>query len=193
MNIKIMIITAFLSLLSACSLIPNELKTPENVVLVPYQAVKNSPEAHQSKMARWGGVIAEVKNLADSTMVEVVNVDLTSSSAKPRNINESAGRFRAIVKGFLDPMIYQQGKKVTFVGTVAASQTDKIGELEYVFPVLIASGVYLWKDVEPSDTSLHAEFFMGRYYDPFYRYPFPYLYPRHTVIIKKTAPTQQTK
>ena len=166
------------TLLSACSLVPDEITVADDNLLVSYQDAKQSPEVYSTMTARWGGVIADVKNLQDNTMVEVVNIDL-NSVAKPKSENKSAGRFRIIYPGLLDPMIYQKGQKITAVGTIELPQKGKIGELNYVFPVLKASGIHLWKEVERVDLRVHSDPF----YDPYYRYPYPV--HSQTVIIKK--------
>lgn len=178
-------------LVSACSIVPEQVRVENEDNLVTYQNAKNSPELNKDRAARWGGVIAEIENRKDFTVIEVVNIELTSST-KPQNINESAGRFRIYYKGLLDPMIYQKGKDVTALGTVSATEQGTIGELEYDFPVLLASGIYLWQDVERIDVRVKHDPFMNPYYGSYYPYPYPYGHSR-TVIIKNPKPTPKAK
>ena len=49
-------------LLSACTTIPEQVRTPDEQTLVSYAEVKNAPAAKQASNARWGGVIASVEN-----------------------------------------------------------------------------------------------------------------------------------
>lgn len=132
--------------LQACSLIPEPLQVPEDTVLVNYIDVKKDAYAHQGKLARWGGEIAQVVNLPDRTMIEVVNLKLYSST-KPKEKNASQGRFRLYHDGLLDPLIYTQGKYITVLGKVEGVEKGKIGEQEYLFPVISAQGLHIWKKV----------------------------------------------
>ncbi|MGJ8692175.1 MAG: Slp family lipoprotein [Thalassotalea sp.] len=184
MIIKIFQCAVLTMFVSACSLVPEEISTEDDNLLVSYQDAKQSPEVYNSMTARWGGVIASIKNLQKNTVIEVVNIDL-STGAKPKSINKSAGRFRIVYPGLLDPMIFQKGKQVTAVGKIALPQAGKIGELDYVFPVLEASGIYLWKEEQRIDLRVKPDPYMSHFYDPFYRHPYPVR--TRTVIVKKPA------
>lgn len=182
MSFKYLLSGFFVLTMAGCSMIPEQIQTADESILVSYNDAKSAPYVHQSMTARWGGVIAEVNNLKDSTVIEVVNIDL-GAGAKPKGENKSAGRFRAIKKGFIDPVIFKQGKQITVVGKIAEPQKGKIGELEYLFPVIEIDGLQLWKEVKEVDVRLHNDPYM-RHYDPFFRYPYHYPASR-TVIIKK--------
>ena len=172
-------------LISACSIVPESIRTADDAVLVSFVDAKNSSHVIQDKMARWGGVIAKVENKKEFTVLEVVNVEL-NSAAKPKSINESAGRFRLYYKGLLDPMIYQKGKDVTAVGMIGTSEDGKIGELEYQFPVLNVTGIYLWKEVQRINVRVKSDPFMDPYFNPYRGHMYPYSHSK-TIIIKKPA------
>lgn len=186
------LLTAVLSLiLSACSsTIPEQLRIADEQALVSYADVKLDPTAKQAATARWGGVIAKVENQKEYTVLEVVNLEL-AYSAKPIAANESQGRFKVFYKGLLDPVIYQKGKSVTAVGVIAEPESGKIGELEYQFPVLMATGIYLWKDTPQVNVRVRQDPLMSPFYDPFY-YHRGYAYPPR-VIIKQTSSTTNKK
>ena len=187
---KCHIVTAALSLiLSACSTIPEQVRIADEQALVSYAEVKLDQSAKQAATARWGGVIAKVENQKEYTVLEVVNFKLTHS-AKPITANESQGRFKVFYKGLLDPVIYQKGKSVTAVGVIAAPESGKIGELEYQFPVLMATGIYLWKETPQVNVRVRQEPLMSPFYDPFYHRG--YAYPPR-VIIKQTSSTASKK
>lgn len=181
------VLTIVLSvILSACSTIPEQVRIADEQVLVSYAEVKAAPTEKQASKARWGGVIAKVENKKEYTVLEVVNFALTYS-AKPITGNESQGRYKVYYKGLLDPVIYQKGKSVTAVGVIGAPVSGKIGELEYQFPVLMASGIYLWKETPQVNVRVRQDPLMSPFYDPFY-YHRGYSAPR-TIIIKQPSST----
>ena len=173
--------------ISGCSSVPKSLQVPENTTLTKFSQVRENAANAQGNLARWGGVIAKVVNNADNTMIEVVHFPLKSSS-RPKQGNETQGRFRAYFSGLLDPVIYKEGKSITALGHVSTSEQGKIGEHEYTYPALKASKIHLWKDIQPIDVQVtHNPF----WYSPSYwHYPRTY-YPR-TVIVRKSS-TSETK
>ena len=173
--------------ISGCSSVPKSLQVPENTTLTKFSQVRENAANAQGNLARWGGVIAKVVNNADNTMIEVVHFPLKSSS-RPKQGNETQGRFRAYFSGLLDPVIYKEGKSITALGHVSTSEQGKIGEHEYTYPALKASEIHLWKDIQPIDVQVtHNPF----WYSPSYwHYPRTY-YPR-TVIVRKSS-TSETK
>lgn len=107
----------------------------------------------------WGGVIARVDNRAEATFIEVVGYPL--SRQEPQTRQSTIGRFRLRVEGFADPVDYRAGRRVTGVGTVTGVEDGRIGELDYVFPVLEAHSVHLWPEPEPARSSGGVRFGIG--------------------------------
>ncbi len=149
---RILLYMASVVVLSACSAIPEKLQLAENTNIIVFSDIKNNAEASVGQATRWGGIIAKVENQAKRTMIEVVSFEL-GNSAKPKQKNETAGRFRLYFSGLLDPVIYKKGKSITAVGTISVFEDGKIGEHEYQFPVLQATNVHLWKDIQQVDVN----------------------------------------
>ncbi|XOV78748.1 MAG: Slp family lipoprotein [Aestuariibacter sp.] len=143
---KILFVSCFL-ILSACSTVPDSVMLPEDVNLVSYQEVAGDPDKSTARLARWGGVIANIENQEGATLLEVVHFPLRSYG-RPIPDDESIGRFRVYVNGFLDPMVYQTGRMMTFAGQVIGSEEGVVGEHQYVYPTLQADGYHLWKDYD---------------------------------------------
>ncbi|WP_448566198.1 Slp family lipoprotein [Thalassotalea ganghwensis] len=181
---KISICSALFMLTSACTSIPEPLKMSKSTPLTTYENVRQAPEQVNGQAARWGGVIANVSNQAKSTILEVVHFPLTRS-AKPKQQDQTLGRFKVYYQGLLDPMIYQKGRSITAVGTLSPLEMGKIGEHEYQYPVLKADYVHLWKDVKQVDVNIwHSGFWHpNRYWDPYRPY-----YHRPVIIHKKAKP-----
>lgn len=160
---KSLISVFFLLFLSSCSLIPEPLEVEDNTVLIPYKEALNNI----GSTARWGGEIVNVSIEQEYTVLEVVQMALTNTS-RPKNENESAGRFKLFYKGLLDPVIYKKGKKVTALGTISDPVSGNIDALEYSFPTLVVQNIYLWSD--PKNVRWAVGY--NPYYQPYYRHHF---------------------
>lgn len=124
---------------------------------------------------RWGGTIAGVDNQANETWVEVVAREL-DRSGQPRPTDRSAGRFIAIIDGFIDPALYGEGREITVAGVVEDEVTRKIGDFDYTFPRVRADNYLLWPLRHEPDPRDYPPYW---YYDPWYPW-YPYYYPyRH--------------
>ncbi|MCC6208925.1 MAG: Slp family lipoprotein [Gammaproteobacteria bacterium] len=121
---------------------------------------------------RWGGTIAVVDNQANETQVEIVAREL-DRSGQPRMTDRSAGRFIAIIDGFLDPALYAEGREITVSGVIEDEVTRKIGEYDYNFPLVRANDYLLWPQRLDPDPRDYPPYW---YYDPWYPWH-PYYYP----------------
>lgn len=118
--------------------------------------------AHAERRVRWGGSVVRVENQAQRSVLEIVERPL-NSEGRPQSLH-SNGRFLAHVAGFLDPLVYTQGREVTVMGTVAGSEVAKIGDYEYRYPVIRVEQLYLWNVQVPLPPSYRDPY----WYDPWY-------------------------
>lgn len=125
---------------------------------------------------RWGGVITRVDNGAEKTLIEIVRHELRGDGSPIRG-GKSDGRFIASFDRFLDPAVYEAGRRLTVVGAIDGSIQRPIGEYDYRFPVVVVEGSYLWQAAEFSAPSVYPGPWW--YYDPWYPYPYPYPFHRH--------------
>lgn len=138
--------------------------------------VRAAPQQAVGARVRWGGTIARVENRRDTTWVEVVGQPLRTSG-RPEDTPTSAGRFVAQVTGFLDPVLYAEGRPFTVTGTVQPPVERIIGEHPYTFPVVAVEHYRLW-DKEPEREVYFYPYFYGGS-DHFGIYSgFPYRYRR---------------
>jgi outer membrane lipoprotein len=129
--------------LSACSSLPEELNATTEQVLTDYKAFAES-QGQVNNDVRLGGIIAKVDNFKDKTRIEIVNLPI-SPSGQPDINEEPTGRFAVYFDGYLEPVAFSQGRLVTVVGQSAGEEEGKIGEHEYIFPVINGHGNRLWK------------------------------------------------
>lgn len=83
----------------------------------------------------WGGRIIEIRTAGDATELEILSYPLTTDG-RPDTERASNGRFIAIRNGFVDPLVYDEGRTVTVVGRVEELRDGSIGEQSYRWPVV---------------------------------------------------------
>lgn len=138
--------------LAGCASYPEKLQVTDPNVLVSYQDAASKADQVKGQSIRWGGAIVKVENKEKSTMLEMVYYPLTSYG-RPLSSDESMGRFRIHVNGFMDPMVYQVGRLMTFTGELTGVEEGLVGEHKYVFPSANVTNYYLWKKLQRIDIS----------------------------------------
>jgi outer membrane lipoprotein len=124
--------------------------------------VQRGADAYSGQRVRWGGSILAVRNLPNSTEIEVLSRTL-ASDGEPRADADGEGRFIARVPEFIDPAEYAKDRLLTVVGRIDGVETRDVGEYPYRYPVVAVSSRYLWPAAESYG------------YPP--GYGFPYGYP----------------
>lgn len=189
MNTRISMLLVAL-LMAGCSTFPEKLQLEDTTQLVSYEDAAAKAEQVKGKTLRWGGAIAKVENKADSTVFEMVYYPL-SSYGRPISGEESMGRYRIHVNGFMDPMVYQVGRLMTFTAELNGLEKGLVGEHEYVFPTASVKSYYLWKNVQRVEVSgLYAmphHYWSGGYQNWYY----PRHYRRNVIIRGSTGSSNQ--
>ena len=157
-------------LLAACaSPVPKAIKEapPDNPAL---GAVRADDSAYKARRVRWGGIILKTENLASTTRLTILERPLGRDGRPEDDTDESAGRFFAIVPGFLDPQVYGDKRKITVTGTLAPNEAGKVGEFAYTYPVVQVQEYYLWprEVVGPPPPLWYPWYYDPWYYDPWY-------------------------
>ena len=129
--------------LLACSTPAKFASNDIDLSITPQRAVAESATLQNVQML-WGGVIISSVNLKDATQFEILAYPLTSEQ-RP-DINQPAvGRFLALQEGYLEITDYAQGRLMTVSGTLQDKRSGRIGETEYIYPVLKINQFHLWK------------------------------------------------
>ncbi|WP_232365135.1 Slp family lipoprotein [Salinimonas marina] len=166
MLLKAMAVSVVL-LLSGCAMVPDNLAVPEGTTLVSYQGAVTGGSEVTGRTARWGGVIVGVENKPDKTFIEVVHFPL-NHYGRPNTSEETIGRFKVKIDGFVDPIVFDEGRSATFLGNVAKPITGMVGEQPYMFPAVQARDYHLWRETTTYDVStLYFNYGTG-WYSPFY-------------------------
>lgn len=110
---------------------------------VSFEQLVVDPQAYLDHVVIAGGTILEAQNIDQTTVLEVLQRPLDGYE-QPLQVDRSAGRFMARCDMYLDPAIYTQGRDVTVAGRVLGSQTGKVGESTYMYPLLSCLEIRLW-------------------------------------------------
>ncbi|UXI69637.1 Slp family lipoprotein [Tahibacter amnicola] len=121
--------------------------------------------ARDGDAVRWGGEVIQVTTEANRSCFEILARDL-NDSARPRQRDESAGRFLACRKGFYDPEVFAKGREVTVTGVLSGMEERLVGEFRYRYPKVEADVIYLWR--KPVETVRVYDPYPWFYWDPFW-------------------------
>ena len=124
--------------------------------------VAKDPEAYKGQIVLWSGIILNTLNLQEGTMIEVLQKP-SDFQGKPKDVDDSEGRFLILDPRYLDVAIYTQGRKITVAGKIQGKKTQPLDKMEYTYPLITALETYLW----PEDRE-------ERYHHP---YPYWWYYP----------------
>jgi outer membrane lipoprotein len=130
--------------LAACGpkVIPKEMEERIDKQLT-FDEVKRDPGAFKGKRILVGGEIIETRNLGGKTEIEILQKPL-GRDREPLPVDSSDGRFLLVHPAFLDPSVFRSGRRVTAVGVVDGSRSQKIGETEMIYPIFENEHIHLW-------------------------------------------------
>ena len=156
MNRPIYLPLALAMLLSACVTTPAQLQGTYSAI-EPEQAAKQEVPG---EAVSWGGKIVDVHTEKLFTCFEIVGAPL-DSSGRPREVDDSNGRFLACRDGFYEPEVFKEGRELTISGKIDGYETRKVGDYDYRYPRVAAEVVYLWPERIDHDYHDHYHGYWG--------------------------------
>ena len=122
----------------------------------PFSDVQKAPDKHVGEIVMFGGKI--LNNQASPAFSELTVLQLRIDSRdRPKDGNQSEGRYLILSDQFLDPAIYKKGALLTVAGRITGSEVRAIGGFDYVYPKLKAIEIKLW----PEDDRNYPRFHIG--------------------------------
>lgn len=107
------------------------------------QDVLAHPRKTRGARVRWGGiVIADAVGPVHSTLTFLAYP--LSARGRPLLRRMPWGRVQAVAPGYLDPVLFAQGRLVTVVGTVSGVRPGQVGQARYLYPRLHILGSHIW-------------------------------------------------
>ena len=149
-----------MSLLAGCAHVISKGVLKEVDTSISFAHVSKDPNAYKGKTVLFGGDIIETQNLADKTLVVVLQRPL-DRRGEPAAGDVSEGRFIIQTPGFLDPDIYSHGRKLTVAGTVVGKEVRPLGEIAYTYPIIERRELYLWPEEESATAEPRVHFGVG--------------------------------
>jgi len=110
---------------------------------VTFKEVLHDPERFKDQIILVSGVIVESKNTQQGTLLTVSQRPM-GFRGKPKDVDESDGRFLALDSRYLEVEIFTQGRSVTIAGEVVGKKVQPLGEIEYTYPFVHIKEIYLW-------------------------------------------------
>lgn len=145
-----------LSLTAGCASVKFDTGDREIAKVSPAQALN---KARYNGAVIWGGRIVSVRNLQDTTEIEVLSYPLSYGHVP--KVNRAAGiRFLAIYRGYLEPLNYAPGRYISLFGELIGDTELMTGDYELLAPVMQVEQVHLW-DANPDRWQNHVNFGVG--------------------------------
>ena len=158
MLVRLLLPGALLTL-AACAPAPIYKTSGATVVPTPAQ-VAQTPERFAGNDVVWGGRIVQVSNFADHSEIDLLAYPLDSSQ-RPRANDSGGGRFIAVLHGYVEPLAYPPGALMTIDGKLNGTRAGKVGEADYLFPLVDVAQSHVWTPEEMSKGRSNFRFGVG--------------------------------
>lgn len=141
---KIIPLACLVVLISSCAPVISQTTMKDVDKNVSFTTIQRNPDAMKGRVVLLGGEIIATTPGSEETWIEVLEKPLDFRQ-KPSEEDVSSGRFLVRFEGFLDPAIYEKGRKLTVAGVVEGKIVRPIGEIDYIYPVIAVREHHLWK------------------------------------------------
>lgn len=141
---------------------------------IPFSELHKNPDAFTGRTVIVGGDILNTRNMAQQTFIEVLQKPLDAFE-RPRITDRTAGRFMIRCDEYLDPALYDEGRQITVAGRVLGSHTGKVGDAQYIYPLISCIEIHLWPQLARISAYEPGYFVHPWHWYPIY--PYSYFYP----------------
>lgn len=164
-------IAMMLLAMTACASVP-PFPVPANNP--PLASVRADVSTYKNQHVVWGGTILAIDVKQTYALLTMLAKPL-DNDGEPVQTDKSDGRFLARLSGFRDPAVFATGRSLTVAGILSGSEKRKIGNYDYLYPVVTVDSYRLW----PIPVKQTYDSFDYWWYDPWYPwYPWYPVYPR---------------
>lgn len=109
----------------------------------PPDEVAASPQRYDRVEVLWGGKILGVRNLTDTTEVEVIAYPIDASQRPDQNA-PTQGRFIIVLPGYVEPLDFPPGRFVSVRGRCEGTRVARVDDHDRVYPLLSRDELHLW-------------------------------------------------
>lgn len=139
---RFLLLFVMVSLFSCAPVVSRELRERAERDL-SFSALLRDPDRYEGRIVILGGIIASSLNTDEGTYIEVVQQPLDYRGI-PEDTDVTEGRFLILYEGYLDKVIYSEGKKVTVAGVVIGKRVRLLEEMEYPYPLIKSREIHLF-------------------------------------------------
>jgi outer membrane lipoprotein len=111
---------------------------------ISFEKLRADPDLYQGKLLILGGTIAQITNLKQGSLIEVVQKPL-DYWGKPKRTNRTGGRFLVLHSRYLNPMTYAPGRAITVAAEVEGTHSKALGDSAYSYPIVVSKELKLWE------------------------------------------------
>ena len=158
--LKWILYVGVIGFLTACAPVISQESLKKADPDLTFQSLIKHPDRYQRKQILAGGRILSTEAREGETWVEVLQHPL-DWKLRPKDTDESYGRFLVRFGGFLDPAIYAAGKRITVLGEVQGRKVQPLKDMDYSYPVLLSLEHHLWKPENSSGPFFHIGIGIG--------------------------------
>ena len=127
----------------------------------PFSDVQKAPDKYVGEIVIFGGKI--LNNQASQAFSKLTVLQLRiDSRGRPKDGDQSEGRYLIQSDQFLDPAIYTKGALLTVVGRINGSEVRAIGGFDYDYPMLKAIEIKLWSENDHNYPRFHIGIGVGK-------------------------------
>jgi outer membrane lipoprotein len=125
----------------ACALLLTACAAPRPLVDRTLVTARVTPEEvtietlSDGQVVNWGGQVIELRSRDEGTEIEVLSYPVRNSG-RPDDLADSDGRFIALKRGEVDPLLFAPGRMVTVIGTLTRIEQGNIGDRSLSIPVI---------------------------------------------------------
>ncbi|KKO20176.1 MAG: Slp family lipoprotein [Candidatus Brocadia sp.] len=118
---------------------------------VTFAEVFNDPGRYKGQMIVLSGIVLKTENTKEGTLLQILQRP-AGFRGKPKDVDETGGRFLALDSRYLDVNVFTEGRAVTIAGEVQGKRTLPLDKIEYTYPLISVKELYLW----PATRNYHA-------------------------------------
>ncbi len=111
---------------------------------IAFRELQAAPDRFKGSWVMVGGMIIETRNTPEGSTVEVLQRPV-DRQGRPRETDDTEGRFLIETNQYLDPAVYHEGKRISLVGEVTGQEVRPLGGIHYRYPVIASRELRLWE------------------------------------------------
>lgn len=158
-SLLLLAVLTFVCALSGCAPAPIFKSPVPSIAATPLQ-VAQTPERYANSAVIWGGKVVQVNNFSDHSEIEILGYPLDSSQ-RPKESDSGGGRFIAVMAAYVEPLDYPPNALITVSGLLGGTRAGKVGEANYVFPLVKVSQAHVWTAEEMRKGHSNVSFGLG--------------------------------